>query len=367
MKVLFVSNCRDQSGWAFAAQDYALAMDAAGIDVVVRTIKLNPINGEVYPRVLELEKKSDKNCDVVIQKVLPHMMSYNGKFKKNIGLFVTETSHFRNCSWASYLNVMDEIIVPSSSCKIACDNTNIKKPVHVIPEPYDEEKFSLGYEPMDLGLAENSFKFYFIGENIKRKNLSTLIRAFHLEFKPWEPVDLVMKTNMPGIPEDQQEKSLQEFIRKIKYDLKLYNNLNKYRGEVVLLGNLSNLDIMRLHATCHCYVAPSFGEAWGRSSFDALAFGNPVLATKGCGMDDYLPEEFLVSSKDGPVIGAVDSFGELLVGNELWHYIDLLELMKKMRIIYENYQGWKNLALKTDLSRFTYKNVGLQIKKVLGV
>jgi glycosyltransferase involved in cell wall biosynthesis len=365
MKVLIISNFRDNSGWSFAAQDYALAMDAAGIDVVIRTIKLNPVDGEVHPRIEELEKKSDKNCDVVIQKVLPHMMSYNGNFKKNIGLFVTETSHFKNSSWPSYLNIMDEIIVPSNGCKEACHNSRIIKPVHVIPEPYDDDKFSLGYEPFDLGLPEDNFKFYFIGENIKRKNLVALIQAYHIEFKPWEPVELVIKTSIPGKNEDESEKIINEFINKIKYHLKLYNNLNKYHGETIILGRLSNNDIMKLHAACHCYVAPSYGEAWNRGCFDALAFGNPVLATKGCGMDDYLPQEFRVNSKKVPAIGAIDSFGELLVSNEEWNEIDLLGLMSKMRDVYENYQGWKQIAVNTNLDRFTYKSVGQQIKKIL--
>jgi glycosyltransferase involved in cell wall biosynthesis len=358
MKVLLISYFHENSGWAFAAQDYALAMDSAGLDVVVRNIKLNNIDGEVHPRVLELEQKSDKNCDVVIQKVLPHMMSYNGNFKKNIGLFVTETSHFRNCSWPYYLNIMDEIIVPSYHNKYACDNSGIRKPVHVVPEPYDEAKFSLGYEPFDLGIPEDNFKFYCIGENIKRKNLAGLLQAYHLEFKPWEPVDLVIKTN-------GEEKKIQDFINKVKYELKLYNDLNKYRGETIVLGNLSNLDIMGIHAACHCYVSTSYGEAWNRCTFDSLAFGNPVLATEGCGMDDYLPEKFLVYSRPAPMIGATSTFGELLVANESCNSIDLLELRYKMRDVYNNYKEYKDEAINTNLEKFTYKSVGLQIKGIV--
>lgn len=365
MKVLVVSNFFDNSGWSFAAQNYVLAMDAANIDVVIRNIKLNNIKGEVHPRILELEKKSDKNCDIVIQKVLPHMMSYNGNFKKNIGLFVCETNHFRNSNWASYLNIMDANIVPSQSCKMAYENSGCIKPVSVIPEPYNQAVFDIGYEPLDLNLPEDSFNFYFIGENIKRKNLKTLLQAFHLAFAPYEPVNLVIKTHMSGVPENQQEQKIQEFIKQTKFELKLYHNLNKYKGEIVLLGNFSNLDIMRLHATCHCYVAPSYGEGWNIPAFNALAFGNPVLATQGTGMDDYLLKKFLVKSTKYPAVENVDTFEELCAGDETWNQIDIYALIEQMRDVYENYKEYKDVALNTNLDRFTYGSVGQEIKKVL--
>lgn len=365
MKILMISNFHDNSGWSFAAQSYALAMDRVGLDVVLRNIKLNNVNGEVHPRIVELEQKSDKNCDVVIQKVLPHMMSYNGNFKKNIGLFVCETDYFGNSSWPSYLNTMDEIIVPSLSCKEACVNSKVSRLVHVVPEPYNQEEFEKGYEPLDLGLPENSFNFYFIGENIKRKNIRGLVEAFHLEFAPWEPVNLVLKTSMYGVPEDKQEGAIQDFLKQIKYELKLYHDLNKYAGEIVILGRLSNEDIMRLHASCHCYVAPSFGEGWNRPCFDALAFGNPILATEGTGMDEYLPSEFSIRANSAYAIGNTDCFGELCVANERWSQIDLEHLRDMMRTVYNHYKHYKDIALNVDLSRFTLEGVGKKIKEIV--
>ena len=87
MKVLYIGCYRDGTGWAQAAVDYILSMDAAGIDVVPRPVKLNERKPELPQRILELEKKSDKNCDVCVQHVLPHMLDYNGRFKKNIILY----------------------------------------------------------------------------------------------------------------------------------------------------------------------------------------------------------------------------------------------------------------------------------------
>ena len=81
MKVLYLGNWRDGTGWGNAAQGYILSLDAAGIDVVPRHIKLNDREIEVPERILELERRSHKNCDVVIQHVLPHYLDYNGSEK----------------------------------------------------------------------------------------------------------------------------------------------------------------------------------------------------------------------------------------------------------------------------------------------
>ena len=50
MKVLYISNYKDGTGWGNAATDYILAMDSVGIDVVCRSISFN---GERVKCILE--------------------------------------------------------------------------------------------------------------------------------------------------------------------------------------------------------------------------------------------------------------------------------------------------------------------------
>ena len=95
MKVLYVGCYRDGTGWGQAAIDYILSMDAAGIDVIPRPIKLNQRRYIPPKRILELEKKSTSGADVCIQHTLPQYMEYTNKLKKNIALYATETSDFK--------------------------------------------------------------------------------------------------------------------------------------------------------------------------------------------------------------------------------------------------------------------------------
>ena len=55
MKVLYIGLYREGTGWGRAAIDYILSMDAAGIEVVPRAVKLNDRQPELPPRLLELE------------------------------------------------------------------------------------------------------------------------------------------------------------------------------------------------------------------------------------------------------------------------------------------------------------------------
>ena len=105
MKVLYIGCYRDGTGWAQAATDYILSMDSAGIDVVPRPLKLNANDPPLPNRILELEKKDSLGSDICIQHVLPHMMDYNTRFKKNIGLYASETSNFSGSNWARKINI----------------------------------------------------------------------------------------------------------------------------------------------------------------------------------------------------------------------------------------------------------------------
>jgi hypothetical protein len=111
MRVLYVGCYRDGTGWAKAAEDYVLALDAAGVDVVPRPLKLNDVDHRPHPRVAELERKSAAGCDVCVQHTLPHLYDFNGRFAKNVAMYATETSHFRSSAWADRINLMDAAVV----------------------------------------------------------------------------------------------------------------------------------------------------------------------------------------------------------------------------------------------------------------
>lgn len=386
MKVLYIGPYKDGTGWAHAAHENILALDAAGIDVVPRPLKLNDVSGEVSPRILELEEKSDKGCDIVIQNCLPHQMDYNGFFSKNIAYYFTETSHFKNSTWAERLNLMDEGWVPCQSVVDASLNSHVSIPLATVPVPAEMEKYQKEYKPLDIPHLKDKFVFYTIGEINKRKNLKALIMAFHLEFRPTEPVALVIKGSIPGKSADFSFEVMSRDANTIKDELKLYKDRSIFHPEVFMTQRMSENDIMRLHSMCDCYVSPSFGEGWNMPAFDAMAMGKTPICTNQGGPKDFIYNQYeqyeghgnvglvvqeggwLVDCQPEPVFGMNQGvIRDIYVGNEEWQAINVAELRKTMRFVYENKEEREKRSNdgKDIAYNFSHANVGNMMSELL--
>ncbi len=369
MKVLFIGHYRDATGWAKAAQEWILALDSVGVDVVPRPVKLNSNMPDVPVRIQELEKKSSKDCNICIQNVLPHLMDYNGHFDKNIGVFFADTDSIKYSSWPERLNMMDELWVPNTDMVINCERSNVKVPVSVVPCTTDVRKFNVKYDSLDIPEMAGNFVFYTIGDAVRRKNLSVLIRAFHLEFSINEPVSLLIKITKYGMSSDEIFNNTKTMCDVVKRELKLYPNIEDYMKEFIITEHVKEHVMMKLHNTGNCYVSPSFGEAWNIPVFDAMGFGNvPICACVG-GPKDYLKgsPNFVQGSWE-PVFGMTDTFADVCTGRENWFNVSVLHLQREMRKAYER----KDVILemlqadgKKRLENYSYEAVGNKMKELL--
>src|SRR5687768_5895457 len=100
-------------------------MDAAGIQVVPRPLKLNSHTTTLPDKILELEGQTARGADFVIQHTLPSMMEYDGHFKANIAMYCSETSNFTRSGWAAKLNLMDAAWVPSAQMVEAAKESGV--------------------------------------------------------------------------------------------------------------------------------------------------------------------------------------------------------------------------------------------------
>jgi glycosyltransferase involved in cell wall biosynthesis len=368
MKVLYVSNHRDGTGWGNAAQHYILALDAVGVEVVPRAIKLNDRNAEVPQRILELEQQDDRGCDVVIQHVLPHLLDYRGEFDQNIALYFTETDNFRRIGWQNNINVMDKAIVSCNDSHTASLESGVEIPIGIIPVSCDPSRYAQRWEPLQFPELNDKFVFYFVGEVTRRKNLVALLKAFHLEFDTHEEVGLLLKVSYPGLSPTQCAQKVTEMSNDVKKQLKKFHDNKLYKGEVILSQELTNNQMMQLHATGDCFVMPSFGEAWCMPAFDAMAMGKtPICAYQG-GPSDYVykvPNQpasgWLVDGMEEPCFGMADSaVPQLYTGTENWYNIDVNSLRYCMRQAFEDDTERKERAA-NGIDRaydFTYEIVG---------
>jgi len=378
MKVLYISNYKDGTGWGNAAADYILAMDAAGIDVVCRSISFNGERGEIHPRILELERKSTRHSDVCIQHLLPHMLDYNGRFKKNIILYETETSNFTSSRWTEYINTMDEAWVVNRQMKQASVDSGVDVPIKMIPHTFDTSKYDKSYDLLDIphmDTSGNRFVFYFIGEAVRRKNLFALLKAFHLEFDFDEPVDLIIKANKSGMSDQECGTYVTDLCTTVKENLKLYPDKESYKSEFITTGFIDNDKLMRFHRTMNCFIMPSYGEAWCLPAFDAMAMGNTPICTNTGGMADFLEDGggVLVDGTLEPAFGMTETFQDLYTGREDCVSINVRLLQKAMRKMYHLASNSDSEYLDLQkkgrevAEKYSYESIGNKIKEVLDV
>ena len=361
MKVLYIGNYKDGTGWANACINNILALDAAGVEVVPRPITFNNSAGSCPERILQLEDNSEVGCDICIQHTLPHLYSYNSKFK-NIGFVATETSNFIESSWQHHANLMDEIWVPTESCRSACIQSGVTKEVKIAPHSLDTSKYNeIKYLEKGSKIENllHTFNFAFVGEFVERKNIQALVKAFHMEFEPDEPVNLYIKTSQQSLD------YVQNYFTQIKSGLKLRKN---YKEEVVICGQLSKDDYLSVLAQCHSFVMPSRGEGFCIPALEAMAMGIPVIYTEGTGMDDFCYGTS-VKSSEAPCFGAMSTMEYLYTANEKWREVDVQELMVSMREAFmkrDTGTAAENSRICLERSKeFSHESIGSKLKEIL--
>mgnify|MGYP003645949015 CR=1 FL=1 len=368
MKVLYIGCYRDGTGWGKAAENYILAMDSVGIDVVPRPLKLNQTEISLPPRIVELEQKDSSDATICIQHVLPHLLEYSTEFDKNIAMYATETSNFIDSGWSRQINTMDEAWVINNQMFHASKDSGVEIPIKVVPHASDFSKFERGYQKLDLSIPEDNFVFYTIADFNKRKNIEAFIKAFHSEFDPSEPVSIVIKSSKYGMESENTAIEIRDMCNKVKTGLKRFSNISDYKEDLIITDFVSDEDICRIHNSCDCFVTSSYGEAWCIPAFDAMGFGNTPICTNIGGMSDFIGDAgFLVEGIMEPVFGMLETFSDLFTGNENWCSVSIQGLMECMRHVYENQNSLKNMK-NSGLKRayeYSHKNIGNLIKDLL--
>lgn len=367
MKILYIAHYKENSGWAKTAIDHILCLDKAGIDVVCRSVDLTATNGEIPERIKELEQKDLNNIDYCIQYLLPGHMVGTGKFKKNIGYFVSENSTIKHL-WLNDLRQMDEIWVPNNQNKEVLINDGLKN-VKVVPYAFDLGKYTKENRKIDLHPVSNKYKFYFIGSLEDRKNIESLIRAYYSEFKNGEQVCLVLKLRRFMMPENEIMKAINDISSEIKRRLRIYDNPQSYAPHVVWAEDIKDDAIQSLHSTCDCYVTMSHGEGWDVPAFEAMCYGKTPICGKEGGHLEYVDNDINNGTLINGIYNVCDNqnaaFKEIGTGREEWFCPSESEMKKAMRFYFENRDKINRKSGLSNAEQFSYENVAKKIKEEL--
>lgn len=369
MKILYIGHYKENSGWSQAAIDYISALDQNGFDVVCRNIKLTSVDVNIPERLLELEDKPLKNIDVCIQHLLPHHMIATNKFKKNIGIFVSESDSIRNSTWITYLQNMSEVWVPNTDNKIRLINDGIVN-TKVVPYAFDLSKYQQENKKINLYSANSTFKFYYIGDLNDRKNIVSILKCFHSEFSNGEPVSLIIKLRKFGVDQKTLHDVFVDFSTNLKKQLRIHKNIDHYPTEIVITADTGSEVIQSLHNTCDCYMGISHGEGWSIPAFEAMCYGNtPICGDEG-GPKDFIDNQSvdtgtLVSGQQSICCHSDPAFSDIFTGTEHWFEPNEVETKKAMRFYYENRNNIDRTKGIKRAEKFSYKNIAQHIKDIL--
>lgn len=371
MRALMVGCFLDGTGYARSAIDQALALDASGVDLACRALRLADITHPVPPRLEELLRKPCPagEWEVLIQHTLPVFFERRGEILCNVGMFHPETSHFRGTGWQHRLNLLDGVIVASTHGAEACRRSGVTVPIQVVPQACDTDWLTGEHDPLSQLASlkrEGKFLFYTVGEAIRRKNLGGLFKAYLTEFFPWEGVHLVIKTSRPGMSEPDLRSFLTQMAQEGAVGLKVPDFR---RGSITFLTErFSDEQMARLHATGDVFVQTSFGEGWSLPAQMALGMGKTPIVPDSTAYREYVDDSvgWLIPTVSEPCFGD-ESHPDLYRGEEEWESVSILGLRRALREAFTQHVLRQEKARRgrERIERFSYPCVGALLVEAL--
>jgi len=296
------------TGYGQVSRNCVLSLDFLGVNIkaIPATSEGNFPPTDDWTRIRDLTKKPVSPRAIRIAHLNPNHQVARARY--NIRYTVWEATKLPS-SWVSNLNKENEVWVPSSWCKDVFKSNGVKVPIYVIPHGVDLQQFNTTAKPL---FPDNRFTFLFIGDSLPRKGLDLFLKAFKEEFGEDEPV--------------------RALVRLYGGDIPVAKNIQVVR-DLIHSSNMAGL-----YRSAQCYVMTSRGEGYGICCLEALACGIPVIYTNWSG-----PTEFMSRKVGYPVSYSLVKVKDMphdyvsVHGKAEWAEIDLKDLRRTMRHVYNNY------------------------------
>jgi glycosyltransferase involved in cell wall biosynthesis len=336
----------DGTGYACAASGYMQLLCDAGIRVHFCPLQAGPGLGLWYECVTPDEPLDP--CAVTVLHVVPEYygplqtwLHAHGVHGPVVGMTVWETSRIP-IHWPALLNRMSAVIVPSAWNRQVFQECGVHVPIFQVPHASQFEGIPASTAAVEtlrnrLPNLQGKFVFYSIGAWSHRKGNDLLVRAFKRAFDGRSDIALVLKSSAASL--DPSRPRWQRALRKLLGVRGLHEKLTRGRvpGVTLLTGNLSEKEIQALHTVGDCYVSCARGEGWALGLYEAIRFGNLVLAPRQGGHREYLRDESYPGLLEGAKVkvrtpGRDDSYRP----DQIWFETDVRQAAHAMRRVHRD-------------------------------
>ncbi|ACK42895.1 MULTISPECIES: glycosyltransferase family 4 protein [Dictyoglomus] len=199
--------------------------------------------------------------------------------KKNI---IDEERAKRIAIWISreYCNHSDLIIAPSTKIKRLLKNFGIQKPIEILPNGIDLDRFKKIPKPearKSLGLPTDVILLLFVGRLGKEKNIEFLIEVMkYIKENNEKLIYLVIVGDNPD------KRVMEELKNKAK-------TLNVY-DRTIFTGYLEYERVIEAYYASDIFVFSSITETQGLVILEAMASGLPVVAIDDDAISDFVKD-----------------------------------------------------------------------------
>lgn len=286
--ILYIGPYKQHNGLGKSAKRFVDALSVSkDINLAIRPVyySMSSYYDNFDNQYTEFEENTFKYYDIIIQHGLPDMFEYNRKFGKHIGIVEIETKNIKHSGWIERINLLDQVTVGSVFSANALLDSGVTTPVDIVPEPYDLIRYSAEYKQVFKHSGSKPFVFYTIGKYTDKKNIKNIILAYLLEFDTNDNVQLFIKT-------DDETEDHEHLKQLIEYDIsqikKCIRKHNKKTCDIdIVCGNISELDLIRIHQGGDCYINAVRSDGFGPCAIEAAFCNKIVINTKNIGSATY--------------------------------------------------------------------------------
>lgn len=357
IKVLY-AGFMNSSGYSQAAQNYIQALHQTGkCDIKLKIFGDKPskpaISDDKYEFFMKMTRKEDDSDRITIYHCIPNIQKRVVKTSRTIGFATFETFQPPE-NWVEILNKNDAIITPSQFNYKIFSHMPITKPIYYIPHCIDINIYNKEVKPI---IKRDKYTFLFIGIWRERKGYKQLLEAWLREFREYDNVQLVIKTDRP--------KKAEEYFCNLLKQM----GINKGFAPIIFENKVfSEQELPQFIKSCDCLVAPTMGEGFGYPGLQCMALGVPVITTNFSGCTDYANNDTAVLLEPSGFILCRDMDNIPQFKNKKWAFIEVSKIQKAMRFVLNNKDKMEiktNEAYLYIRKRFSYEEVGISLIKML--
>ena len=304
LKVLFKAPFKDYSGYSTVARHLILELYKMDkFDLYLEPIvwinsgnlDLDPADKVILDELIEKGKNiTPEDTTLIHFSIATEFFGERSPFKNTIGFTMLETDK-TSPTWAHKCNQMDAIFVPSTFCMSSFMQSNIVKPIRIIPFGIDFDKYTPeGPKLFDDATITTKYNFLFVGQWLQqgdRKNIIGTIRTFLNLFKDNPDVGLILKSYLVGAG-TVDKMGIDAQIQGLRQQM----GLKEDEGPKIYLvhGALTEENMVKLYRNADSFLLPTTGEAWGMPLMEAAAMGLPIITTGGTGAESFLNPKYTI-------------------------------------------------------------------------